>query len=67
MGETCVGMCGTCTILSGVVVLVAGVSFAGLLGAAVAGMASGTFGGWLLALYGLAILIHGLKLCPMCK
>lgn len=61
----CMG--GTCSIIGGVVVLLSGLSFAGVLGTTVVGMAAGVFGGWLFALYGLALLVHGLNMCPMCK
>lgn|GEM_PF-3888374 len=58
----CCGPCGTCNIIGGIVVALAGLGFAGILGAAGA-----MYGGWLLVLYGLVLLVHGLCLCPMCK
>ncbi len=56
------GICGTCGTVLGVVVLVSGLSFAGVVGAL-----TPMIGGWLLALYGLGLLVHGLGMCPTCS
>ncbi len=58
------GMCGTCGIIGGLLVLLGGVSFiAGYYGWAMGGLV----GGVLFALYGLAMLYHQMGMCDSCK
>ncbi len=63
-------MCKTCGVITGLLVLVAGVVMllAGLGVAPLAGSAlSWEISGAALALVGLSLIVHTLKMCPMCK
>jgi predicted cobalt transporter CbtA len=57
----------TCGVITGLLVLVAGVLFLlsgiGQLAGATASLASGV----LLALVGLSVIVHSMRMCPMCK
>jgi hypothetical protein len=51
----------TCGVITGLLVMAIGASKLGFLGALAA------YEGWLFMLIGLAVLVHSLKMCPMCK
>ncbi|MEW6036264.1 MAG: hypothetical protein AB1529_06635 [Candidatus Micrarchaeota archaeon] len=65
--EGCCGMCGACGILGGILVLVAGAALFMFGNANLDPRISHMAGGVALALYGVGLLVHALKLCPMCK
>jgi hypothetical protein len=56
------GPCGTCNIIGGIVVALAGLGITGSVP-----VLTPMVGGWLLMLYGIVLIVHGLCLCPMCK
>ncbi len=63
-------MCKTCGVITGLLVLVAGVVMllAGLGVAPLAGSAlTWDVAGAALALVGISLIVHALKMCPMCK
>jgi ABC-type uncharacterized transport system permease subunit len=63
----CGGMCGLCGIIGGVLVLVAGAAIFLFGNATLDPRESHTIAGVAFALYGVGLLVHALKLCPMCK
>ncbi len=65
--EGCCGMCGTCAIIGGVIVLVAGAGFLAFGLGKLDGMTAHIVSGGALVLYAVGLLVHALNLCPMCK
>ena len=56
-----------CGSISGIIVLLAGLSFLAFALGMLGGMTANLIAGILLALYGLSVLVHALNMCPMCK
>lgn len=63
----CGGMCGVCGIIGGILMLVAGVAVFMYGNAMLDPRSSHTVAGVALVLYSLGLLVHALRLCPMCK
>ena len=63
----CGGMCGACGIIGGLLVLVAGAALFMFGNAMLDPREAHMLGGGALALYGVGLLVHALRLCPLCK
>ena len=63
----CGGMCGLCGIIGGVLVLVAGAAIFLYGNATLDPRESHMIAGVALSLFGVGLLVHALRLCPMCK
>ncbi|MEW6722720.1 MAG: hypothetical protein AB1324_05650 [Candidatus Micrarchaeota archaeon] len=65
--ENCGGMCAICGVVSGVLVLAAGAALFMFGNASLDPRVSHMVGGGALALYGIGLIVHALRLCPLCR
>ena len=68
-GSGCCGfsMCGTCVMVSGLILVIGGAALAVAETGYMSVMQADLLGGVAVALFGLGLIVHAAKLCPMCK